>query len=122
MVSLYPRYLIYSGVIGIGLITGLCWRLVVVRKKVKRKSFVSRDIPVALLSSEYSLELVEAIKVSLKAGEKILEALNDSFAAKSVSNKGSIDFVTQTDKDNEKLIFDSLKCSFPNHQFIGEVY
>jgi len=39
---------------------------------------------------------------------------------KGVHNKASIDFVTATDKANEKLICTALQKEFPNHQFIGE--
>lgn len=36
------------------------------------------------------------------------------------SEKGNVDFVTETDKAVEKEIFSKLKALFPSHKFIGE--
>jgi hypothetical protein len=76
------------------------------------------ETPPALLQSDYAKELSVAIKLAYEAGWKIKDALDKK---KEVSNKGSIDFVTDTDRNNEKLIFKGLKTRFPTHNFIGEV-
>jgi hypothetical protein len=71
-----------------------------------------------LSNTAYTAELDIAIELAQQAGEKIKDAIKKH---KIVSNKGAIDFVTKTDKDNEKLIFNCLKKKFPTHKLIGEV-
>ncbi len=58
-----------------------------------------------------------AVRAAKSAGQKIKSAF---FQAKTVEHKGSVDLVTDTDKQCEELISSALKESFPDHQFIGE--
>lgn len=79
-----------------------------------------KRIPKELMGTEYDKMLEVATNLALKAGENILEAIKSK--SMSISMKGStgIDFVTETDKLNENIIFTTLKKQFPNHRFIGE--
>jgi Inositol monophosphatase family len=88
------------------------------RRRDRRNMWHSHSAPKKLMDSPYWRELSTAIHVALKAGENINEAVD---SVKSVEMKGALDFVTKTDQDNEKLIFDHLKATFPSHEFIGEV-
>jgi inositol-phosphate phosphatase/L-galactose 1-phosphate phosphatase len=88
-------------------------------QKGRRKN--DRRIPGSFYKSSYLKEISSATTIALKAGEKIRAATENK--EKNITNKGDIDlhdFVTQTDKDNEKLIFDHLRSSFPSYLFIGE--
>eukprot|EP01041_Mallomonas_annulata_P011185 gene11185-23372_t len=67
--------------------------------------------------SIYENELRVATEVAVEAGDNILAALNNP---KKVDSKGAIDFVTETDKNNEILIFNALRKNFPSHVLIGE--
>ena len=40
--------------------------------------------------------------------------------SKNITNKGPSDFVTETDKANEAMIFQKLREVFPAHRLIGE--
>lgn len=78
------------------------------------------SIPRQLKGSLYENELKIAIGLALQTGHNIKEALNKY---KSIDKKGDgeIDFVTATDKENERIIFTELQKHFPTHKFIGEV-
>eukprot|EP00607_Mallomonas_marina_P010535 CAMPEP_0182418278 /NCGR_PEP_ID=MMETSP1167-20130531/2757_1 /TAXON_ID=2988 /ORGANISM="Mallomonas Sp, Strain CCMP3275" /LENGTH=274 /DNA_ID=CAMNT_0024592419 /DNA_START=234 /DNA_END=1055 /DNA_ORIENTATION=- len=69
--------------------------------------------------SQFEEELSVASRVAIEAGENILAALN---RPKNIDLKGdgNIDFVTQTDRNNEKLIMERIHKHFPSHLFIGE--
>ena len=59
-----------------------------------------------------------ALQAALSAGEVISKAFTE---AKTIeTKKGDADLVTETDKACEKLIFERLRESFPDHCFIGE--
>ena len=73
-------------------------------------------IPRELLESDYAKELKIAVEIALIAGENIMK-VRDTLE---ISNKSIVDFVTATDKENEKLIMDALMQNFPTHKFIGE--
>ena len=90
------------------------------RRKSATSESTSSDTPQELLLSDYSKELETAVCVAKRAGANIRSAL--CATSKEVSNKGTtgIDFVTETDRKNEVLIFDELKRVFPAYQFIGE--
>lgn len=77
-------------------------------------------IPDSLLGSIYKEELKIASQCAFSAGSAIRDAMD---AEKVVSGKAAsaVDFVTSVDVANERLIFDSLKKSFPDHFLIGEV-
>ena len=66
-------------------------------------------------SSENHLEV--AIRAAKAAGAVISAALS---LPKQVQNKGAVDLVTETDKECETLILETVKSSFPDHLFIGE--
>lgn len=82
-------------------------------------SFENR-IPEALRNLVYSKELQVATRVALLAGRNISEALADRNLIISKKGTTGVDFVTETDQLNEKLIYDELSASFPNYLFIGE--
>jgi hypothetical protein len=79
-----------------------------------------KRVPKELSGTNYDAMLEVATSLALKSGENMLEAIKSK--SLSISTKGStgIDFVTETDKENEKLIFETLKKRFPSHRFIGE--
>lgn len=80
----------------------------------------TKHLPDALNgTSPYDAEVKAALEVALIAGKNLLDALN---LPKDMEHKGStgVDFVTKTDKHNEKIIFNRLKRLFPKHKFIGE--
>lgn len=90
--------------------------------KVKDTSSPRDDevLPDSISSSPYHDEIMAAVKVALRAGKAISNAID--LKDKGVSNKGDgvIDFVTETDKANERLIFAELQRQFPTHALIGE--
>ncbi|XP_026169282.1 inositol monophosphatase 1 [Mastacembelus armatus] len=59
-----------------------------------------------------------AVAIARKAGEVVREALGDD--RKVTLKSSSVDLVTQTDQQVEKLIIQSVKDKFPTHRFIGE--
>ena len=83
----------------------------------KRKSNFS--IPKELLDTDLDKEMKIALEIALKAGENIIKGIKSS---KEIDSKDTlkIDFVTQTDKDNELLIYNNLSKRFPTYKFIGE--
>ena len=69
--------------------------------------------------SNYSKELSIAVSSALEAGKNMLKVLNDE--KQEIEKKSTnIDFATDTDRENERLIFDKLRNSFPDHILIGE--
>lgn len=75
------------------------------------------SIPDELRSSPYYDELCSALEIALEAGAHLQEAIDQP---KDVELKGEVDFVTATDKLNEKIIFEHLKTKYPSYTFIGE--
>lgn len=66
-----------------------------------------------------------AVAVARKSGEMIRAALQnrvqDQGGSSQVQTKSSsVDLVTETDQQVEKLIIQSVKSKFPSHRFIGE--
>jgi inositol-phosphate phosphatase/L-galactose 1-phosphate phosphatase len=69
----------------------------------------------------YSPELENFLTVAVEAAKEAGKIIKDAFAQhKTVSNKGKVDLVTETDKLCEERIFSKLGKSFPSHKFIGE--
>jgi hypothetical protein len=67
----------------------------------------------------YEQELKVALECVYEAGDNLKAALQNE---KLIHSKGRAnDFVTETDRNNEELIFQKLRQHFPNHKFIGEV-
>ena len=58
--------------------------------------------------------------ISAAGQDNIIKATS----AKSHMIKGDlkVDFVTKTDKENEKLIYDRLYSMFPDYDFIGRIF
>lgn len=84
-----------------------------------RVTSTRKRIPKALLNAGiYRQELLAAVEVALAAGVNIKTAIEEE---KKISSKGNVDFVTETDKGNEKLIINALHSQFPSYSFIGEV-
>jgi len=75
------------------------------------------DIPSELSDSEWTARLRVATQVALKAGKAMKIAMLQN---KNVAFKGAIDLVTETDRSNERLIFETLRAHFPDDKFIGE--
>lgn len=64
------------------------------------------------------MELLDfTIKLAEKAGKLVLKERKKPLQ---ISKKGIRDLVTQADYASEKLIIDSVKKKFPNHEFIAE--
>eukprot|EP00752_Nemacystus_decipiens_P009159 g8181.t1 len=59
-----------------------------------------------------------ATDVALQAGAAMKAVIN--LKKEGIVLKGATDLVTETDKANEKLIFDAVRSSFPEDQLIGE--
>ena len=78
-----------------------------------------KDLPETLKNCEYTKELIVSIDLALQAGDNILRA-NQDVKSHMVKGDLSVDFVTKTDKENEKLIFEKLSSKFPDYKFIGE--
>ena len=95
--------------------------LIKIRRKSSQKSTINGHMPHQLVDSEFNKELIAMIEIALEAGENILKTLK---LDKSITIKGqedSVDFVTATDKLNEKIILSKLHDLFPTYTFIGEV-
>eukprot|EP00904_Undaria_pinnatifida_P007482 jgi/Undpi1/3864/HiC_scaffold_16.g07232.m1 len=77
-------------------------------------------VPDELTKCETALRdrLELATTVALQAGAAMKLVIN--MKNKNVIHKGVIDLVTETDKANEKLIFDAMRKSFPGDELIGE--
>lgn len=92
-----------------------------IMKKKSRMHEINTDmVPSELLNTvcPYSKEISEATGIILLAGSQLKSAIDDT--NKLITNKGDVDFVTETDKSIEELIFNHLKRKFPSHKFIGE--
>eukprot|EP00439_Symbiodinium_sp_Y106_P000162 s3961_g1.t1 len=68
-------------------------------------------------SSRYAKEAKVAVDLALRCGEAMRQCLQKKVLWKDAS---SIDPVTATDRDNEKLVVEGLKSAFPSHLVIGE--
>jgi fructose-1,6-bisphosphatase/inositol monophosphatase family enzyme len=105
-----------------GITSSLWISILSLYKKNHSKNEINNiKIPAILLNSstnKYINELIEAVNISYIAGNNISNVINSD--NKEISLKSTIDFVTNTDKENERLIFNKLKEEFPNHNFIGE--
>lgn len=66
---------------------------------------------------ELTTFLSTAVEAAKLAGELISQNFNQT---KVVEHKGQVDLVTETDKACEEIIFQHLKQTYPDHQFIGE--
>lgn len=63
--------------------------------------------------------LQEALCIARKAGKIIADVFHET--KNNIQIKATCaDLVTETDKEVEKLIFDTLRSKFPSHSFIGE--
>jgi myo-inositol-1(or 4)-monophosphatase len=60
-----------------------------------------------------------ALRAARLAGQRIARAFDRPDTIK-VSDKGSNDFVTNIDKEVERLVIDSLRQAYPDHAFRGE--
>lgn len=59
-----------------------------------------------------------AVRLAKEAGEVIKEAF---YSEKTINTKScDTDLVTETDKKVEKIVFDKIRETFPNHECIGE--
>lgn len=71
----------------------------------------------------YQTELEFVIKLVYTAGDIILRASKDRAGGKGSAindKKNRVDLVTETDQRVEKIVSESLRERFPDHQFIGE--
>ncbi len=87
---------------------------------LSNESLVER-IPNVFRKSPYFKDILIAVECSMEAGRNISDQFTQTQSNKKVESKGTIDFVTSTDKANEALIFEKLRKYFPDYQFIGEV-
>lgn len=77
--------------------------------------------PRALLQHKaYGAYVAAAVDLALEAGSKIRGAIERREHASQITSKGVADVVTETDKANERLIFEGLRRRFPSHELIGE--
>eukprot|EP00250_Pteridium_aquilinum_P007697 c17367_g1_i1 orf=301-1128(-) len=61
------------------------------------------------------------LSVAVDAAKLAGKVIADNFyAVKTIEHKGQVDLVTETDKACEKLVFEHIGKSFPDHKFIGE--
>jgi hypothetical protein len=87
---------------------------------IKKESKTSISDSLINSTHSYEKELKVALECVHLAGEKLREALESD---KLIHSKGRAnDFVTETDRSNEELIFTKLRQHFPHHKFIGEVW
>jgi len=116
-----PFHSFMLGAISTGVALYLMEMYALHRKKgrlvVTAKSSLASESLVLETSELYEKELRIATTIAIEAGNNITSALKKP---KNIDLKGDIDFVTQTDKSNEKLIFTSLRENFPSHVLIGE--
>jgi fructose-1,6-bisphosphatase/inositol monophosphatase family enzyme len=90
-------------------------------EKDGKENFVSDYIPDELAKGDHGLkaELIAACSAARIAGENMLGELKK--VKRGVQTKyNSIDFATETDRANEKMIFKVLREHFEAHNFIGE--
>jgi fructose-1,6-bisphosphatase/inositol monophosphatase family enzyme len=73
-------------------------------------------------SSDDSLDLSELLAFTCDVARRAGVLVRTAFAARgsSVTFKGSVDLVTETDEAVEKLVFDAIRSRFPAHALIGE--
>jgi len=88
---------------------------------IRREKRRNKTIPRQLIGSLYENELVVAIDLALRTGKHIKDALDKDNKQIDKKGHGEIDFVTATDKENERIIFTELRRHFPIHKLIGEV-
>lgn len=69
------------------------------------------------MSEDLNKFLEAAIEAAKKAGELISQAFHQE---KEVTFKDATDLVTETDRNCEKLIIETLTSQFPEHKFLGE--
>lgn len=69
------------------------------------------------MSEDLNNYLDAAIRAAKEAGELIKTAF---YQDKDVTFKDATDLVTETDRNCEVLIINSLKEAFPEHKFLGE--
>lgn len=60
-----------------------------------------------------------AVRAARKAGT-LIERAFDEISHLQVEHKGKNDFVTEVDRASEKIIIETLKKSYPDHNIIGE--
>ena len=63
--------------------------------------------------------LDQALRAAQLAGEVIVDNLG-KIPERGVDQKSGSDFVTQVDRDSEKIIIDTLREAFPDHHFLAE--
>ena len=82
-----------------------------------------------VIKGKYSKEAEVATVAAFEAGRIAMKGLleaksrsgdHNNNSTLGVSSKGGIDLVTKYDKACEKYIFESLRKSFPQYEFIGE--
>jgi len=69
------------------------------------------------------VDLEKCMQLAQRLARECGQLVKDVFAShvrSAVEYKGTIDLVTETDKEVEKRIFDGIKHSFPSHKLIGE--
>ncbi|CAM6124552.1 unnamed protein product [Calypogeia fissa] len=72
-------------------------------------------------STTKTLTLDHYLEVAVEAAKEAGSIIKDAFSRhKTVSNKGKVDLVTETDKLCEEVIFKRLGEAFPSHKLIGE--
>ncbi|KAG8222662.1 hypothetical protein J437_LFUL003784 [Ladona fulva] len=70
------------------------------------------------MSAVYDHCFKTAIRLTTEVGKLIKTRIN---SAKTIESKSSeIDFVTETDKEVEKILINGLSSEFPDHKFVGE--
>lgn len=76
----------------------------------------------AFASSGMSREIAVAVNVALQCGDNMLKCrgVTDAAGIAWKGEAGSIDPVTATDEENERLVQAALKAAFPSHEMIGE--
>lgn len=96
--------------------------LVLKKEKVPYKY----DIPDAIKRSKYRAEVELACELAIMCGKNMLThyetvGTDQKSSLSVVITKGSaIDFATDIDTQNEKMVIDSITRIFPNHEIIGE--
>ncbi|MEC7875631.1 MAG: inositol monophosphatase family protein, partial [Pseudomonadota bacterium] len=60
-----------------------------------------------------------AIRAARAAGDSIVREM-DHACDISIESKGTNDFVTEVDKNAEKIIINTIKNAYPNHAFLAE--
>jgi len=74
--------------------------------------------------ADFSCYLKLALRLAKESGEKIRKAFYEGNSGDIYENgvifKGLIDLVTQTDKEVEDFIINSIKQEYPNHCFLAE--